>query len=217
MSSLVKKMIMAITGLILFGFVVAHMLGNLQIFLGSEVLNSYAEHLEELGPLLWAVRIILLIALTFHIATAIQLAVENRAARPIPYASKNTVQASYASRTMVVTGFIVLAFIVYHLLHFTFGRIYPEFSGALDSHGRQDIYLMVVKSFQDPWVSGSYILAMFLLCVHLSHGLSSLFQSLGVSNEKWDKRFKLFAKVVATAIFIGNTSIPTAALLGILK
>ncbi len=216
-SSIGRKAITAITGLILFGFVVVHMLGNLQIFLGQDALNSYAEHLEELVFLLWPARIFLLITVLVHIGVSLGLALENKKARPVPYAKKDTVQASLASRTMVLTGLIILLFIVYHLLHFTFGVTNPEFAHLVDLKGRDDVYSMVVLSFQNYWISGTYVLAMFFLCVHLSHGLASFPQSLGLNNEKLMPIFKIAARVLALAIFVGNSSIPLAILLGIVK
>lgn len=205
---------MAVTGIILFGFVVVHMLGNLQIFLGPEALNGYAEHLESLPILLWPARFILLVSLILHVTCAISLTRANHAARPIGYEVNSTVRASYASRTMMMSGLIVFAFIVYHLMHFTFKVAHPEISRAA---GSENVYGMVVGSFRVPGIAASYIFAMFVLCAHLSHGVSSLFQSLGLNNRKWDRRFKFFARLVAFVIFAGNTSIPLAALLGVLK
>ncbi len=216
-SSIGRKAITAVTGLILFGFVVVHMLGNLQVFLGQEALNGYAEHLEDLIFLLWPARIFLLITILIHIGVTLSLALENRKARPVSYAKKDTVQASLASRTMVLTGLIILSFIVYHLLHFTFGLTNPEASGLLDMKGRHDVYSMVILSFQNYKISGVYILAMFFLCVHLSHGLASAPQSLGLNSEKWAPVFKCTARVLALLIFLGNTSMPVAALMGFLK
>ena len=208
---------MAVTGLLLFGFVIAHMLGNLQIFLGPEALNSYAEHLEELPFLLWPARIFLLITLMIHMVAAIQLAIENKKARPVPYAVEKTVQASYASRTMLMSGLVIFAFIVYHLLHFTWGVTTPEFFHLVDSKGREDVYSMVILSFQNASISIAYIVAMAVLCFHLSHGIPGFFQSLGFSDEKSTPGLKIFGAASAVIIFIGNSSIPLAALLHFLK
>lgn len=210
-------MVMAVTGLVLTGFVVAHMFGNLQIFLGQDQLNSYAEHIIGLPMLLWPARAFLLCTLIIHMMVAFKLAVENKIARPIGYLHEDTVQASYASRTMVMSGIIILAFIIFHLLHFTFDKIHPEFTGLTDSKGRDDVYSMVVLSFRVPWISGSYIVAMAVLCTHLSHGISSLFQSLGLNNDKTKMKFKILAHSVATLIFFGNSSIALASFFGILK
>lgn len=216
-SSVGRKYFMAVTGVFLFGFVVAHMLGNLQIFLGPEALNEYAEHLQNLPALLWPARIFLLGVLTLHVSVSISLAIDNRRARSIPYACGATVQASYASRTMVMSGLIVLAFLVYHLLNFTFGVTHPQFFSLVDENGRRDVYSMVVLSFREPVVSGAYVAAMGLLCLHLSHGLSSLFQSLGLANEKIMPLLKRVGAAIAVLVFIGNCSIPAAAYFGVLK
>lgn len=216
-SSIGKKYIVAVTGFLLFGFVVAHMLGNLQIFLGQEALNSYAEHLKELPALLWPARILLLAALIAHVGVAITLARQNRAARPIGYAYQNTVKASYASRTMVASGLIIFLFVIYHLLHFTFCVAHPDYCGRLDPKGRQDVYSMVVLSFQNIGISGVYILAMAALCNHLSHGLASMFQSTGLRSRATDAAIKKFAATFSLLIFIGNSAIPVSVLLGWIK
>ena len=216
-SSLGKKYVMAVTGVFLSLFVIAHLLGNLQIFLGPEALNGYAAHLDELSWLLWPARVILLTALITHIVTAVSLAIANRKSRPVPYADQNTVQASYASRTMMLSGPLISAFIVYHLLHFTFGKIHPEFAGFLDAKGRDDVYSMVVLSFRDRPIAVSYVAAMGILAFHLSHGFSSLFQSLGLNNDTWKRKLRKGGVVLACLIFLGFSSIPLAVLWGWLK
>lgn len=216
-SSIGKKALMSATGLVLFGFVIMHMLGNLQIFLGSDVLNGYAAKLQSLPELLWIARVILLTCLIFHMWIAAVLTIENRRARPVDYQMKRTVKASFASKTMMLSGSVIFFFIVYHLLHFTFGLTNPEASGLLDMKGRHDVYSMVILSFQNYKISSAYILAMFFLCVHLSHGLASAPQSLGLNNEKWAPAFKRAARALAFLIFLGNTSMPVAALVGFLK
>ena len=217
-SSIGRKMTVAVTGLVLFVFVIFHMLGNLQIFLGPDALNDYARHLDETPFLLWPARVFLLCALLIHISLSLKLANENRKARPVRYVYEDTVQASRASRTMVITGLLVFFFIVYHLLHFTFGVTNPEFSHGVDSKGREDVYSMVVFSFQNGWISGTYILAMFFLYLHLSHGAASVFQTLGFSeSSRVRKTAERFGGWAALLIFIGNSLIPLAVLLGKLK
>ena len=216
-SSVGRKYVMAVTGIFLFGFVVVHMLGNLQIYLGQDALNDYAKHLEEMPFLLWPARVFLLATLLIHICVSMSLAFENRAARPVPYACNDTVVASYASRTMVMSGIIIFLFIVYHLMHFTFGKVQPQFFEQVDAKGREDVYGMVVHGFQNIYVAASYIAAMAVLCFHLSHGLQSLFQSLGIRSERNGPFFKKFAVVMSLFIFIGNSSIPISVLLGYLK
>src|SRR5437773_1725350 len=188
-SSLGKKYIMAITGCVLFIFVVGHMLGNLQIFLGAEAINRYGHFLQSNKEILWPVRLGLLAMVLLHIWSAVKLAAENRAARPIGYADNPTpVAASYASRTMLMSGLIIAAFVVYHLLHFTVQVRSLNFTGKdfhsmHDAQGRHDVFGMMLAGFAQPLVSGFYILAMGLLCLHLSHGVSATFQSLGLKNE----------------------------------
>jgi succinate dehydrogenase / fumarate reductase cytochrome b subunit len=216
-SSIGRKAVVAVTGLLLSGFVLAHLLGNLQIFLGQEALNSYAEHLQTLPLLLWPARIFLVTVLILHVFFSLQLAVENRRARPVPYAKDETVQAGLPSRTMVISGFMILSFIIYHLLHFTFGVMHPEFFHLLDAKGRHDVYSMMILSFEDPRISGAYVVAMAFLAAHLSHGFGSFAQSLGWVDEKGGERCKRAGIWLAWFIFIGYASIPAASFLGVLK
>ena len=217
-SSVGKKMIVAITGVILIAFVVGHLLGNLQIFLGPDWINSYAEHLRELGPFLWVIRAFLLINVLLHIFYTISLALENRRARPIGYKKKENVKATLASRSMALSGLIVLAFILYHLAHFTVRVTDPRFLLLkADPLNRFDVYSMMVYGFQNYFVSGFYILGMFLLALHLSHGSSSFFQSLGLNDKKLTPRLATAGRVFAWLIFIGYTSIPVAVLLHLVK
>ncbi len=216
-SSIGRKMIVAVTGFILLGFVIAHLLGNLQIFLGAEWLNDYAQHLADLPLLLWPARIFLLLTLIVHIVTSLTLAIENKKARPTPYVFKATVQASVASRTMVISGLLIFLFIAYHLLHFTFGITNPEFFHLLDSKGRHDVYSMVILSYQNYWISIVYILAMIVLYLHLSHGAPNFLQSLGLTNEKTLGRIGVIGNAVAWFLLIGNCSIPIAIMAGLIQ
>src|SRR5688572_23926724 len=181
-SSLGKKYVMAVSGLLLFLFVIAHMLGNLQIFLGREFINSYAHFLKSSPELLWPGRIGLLVLAILHVITAIQLARENSKARPVGYDSGKVYGASFASQAVLFSGLIVLAFIVYHLLHFTIGVIQTDaltYTEIYKGETRHDVYKMMVEGFSNPWISMIYLICMGLLCLHLSHGVSSMFQSLG--------------------------------------
>jgi succinate dehydrogenase / fumarate reductase cytochrome b subunit len=218
-SSVGKKFIMAITGLALFLFVFLHMVGNLQIFLGWEELNRYGAFLQGNVELLWPARIALLAIVSLHIWSAIRLTAENRAARPQPYAQHEVVAASYASRTMFMSGLIILAFIIFHLLHFTVQVRAVNFTGKnfvdlQDAKGRHDVFAMVVLGFRNPWVSCFYIVAMFLLFLHLSHGLSAMFQSLGWKSPAWTPLIDCGARAISWIIFLGYISIPIAVLLG---
>ncbi len=211
---------MAVTGLILLVFVIGHMLGNLQVFLGRDALNAYAEFLEGTGELLWAVRAVLLASLLLHVSTAVVLARENRAARPVRYAREDTVQASYASRTMFMTGLIVLAFLIYHLLHFTLGKVHPqyhEYHEMLDPKGREDVYTMVVASFHNVWIAGAYVLAMVPLCLHIGHGFQSFLQSLGLNHPRYTPCLRKASVAFGILLFAGNTAIPLACFFDLVK
>jgi succinate dehydrogenase / fumarate reductase cytochrome b subunit len=217
-SSVGRKMIVAVTGVILILFVIGHLLGNLQIFLGPEWINGYAEHLRDLGPLLWVIRGFLLVVVLAHIYYTIRLAIENRQARPERYRRRDIVKATLASRTMVLSGLVLLAFIIYHLLHFTVRTTDPRFAALpKDPLGHYDVYSMMILGFQSPLISGFYILGMFLLALHLSHGSSSFFQSLGLNNQKLTPRLALAGRVFAWLMFFGYSVIPVAVLLGWVK
>jgi len=217
-SSIGRKMIVAVTGVILMLFVVGHLLGNLQIFLGPDWINGYAQHLRDLGPLLWLIRGFLLLTVILHIYFTIRLALENRRARPAGYVESEPVKATFASRHMVVSGFVVLAFIVFHLLHFTGRRFDPHFPLLKnDPLNHYDVFSMMVYGFQNPYVSGFYLIGLFLLTLHLTHGASSFFQSLGVNNRQWTPALARGARIFAWLLFIGYASIPVAVLLGLVQ
>ena len=211
-------MIVAVTGVILILFVIGHLLGNLQIFLGPEWINAYSQHLRDLGPLLWLIRVFLLTTVILHIYFTILLAIENRRAHPEPYIDRHYVKASWASRHMVVSGLVVLAFIIFHLLHFTGRKFNPQFPLLkLDPLNRYDVYSMMVYGFQNVYVSTFYIVGLLLLTLHLTHGSSSFFQSLGLNNQRVTPRLAIGGRILAWLLFIGYTSIPVAVLLGFVK
>jgi succinate dehydrogenase / fumarate reductase cytochrome b subunit len=217
-SSVGRKMIVAATGVVLILFVIGHLLGNLQIFLGPDWINGYAKHLRDLGPILWAIRAFLIIVVVAHIYYTIRLAIENRRARPERYRRKDIVKATLASRTMVMSGLIILAFVIYHLLQFTVHVTDPRFDALpKDPLGHYDVYSMMILGFQSPLISGFYILGMSLLAMHLSHGSSSFFQSLGWNDQKLAPRFALAGRIFAWCLFLGYSSIPVAVLLGWVK
>jgi succinate dehydrogenase / fumarate reductase cytochrome b subunit len=218
-SSLGKKYVMAITGLALFIFVIGHMAGNLQIYLGREAINNYAAFLKSKPGLLWAARLSLLAIVIMHIIAALQLVSANSDARPTKYANGKPVAASYASRTIFVSGLVIFAFIIYHLMHFTFGVTNPEFLSLKDPIDplHHDVYGMMVRGFLNPYVSGFYILAMAMLCLHLSHGVSSSLQSLGIRNQSNVSAIHRTARIAALIVFIGNISIPISILAGWVK
>jgi succinate dehydrogenase / fumarate reductase cytochrome b subunit len=209
-STLGKKVLMAVTGIVLFGFVVGHMLGNLQIYLGAERLDAYAHLLQSNKPFLWAVRSALLLIVSVHIIAAVQVWLRNRAARPVKYRVFNPPSVDYAARTMVWSGPILVFFIVYHLLDFTVGSANPNFI-------RGEVYHNVVASFSNPLIAGFYIVANLLLAFHLYHGLWSLFQTFGWDHHRFGWIRRVPALVFSVLIGAGNISIPLAVLTGIVK
>lgn len=206
-----KKVLMALSGLILFGYVIVHVLGNLQVFTGAEDLNAYGAFLREFPSLLWGVRIILLLAVTVHIITAIQLARLRARARPERYAyRRREVQASLPSLIMFWSGIGLLVFIVYHLLHLTFGTVHPQFIEG-------DIYFNLVRGLQSIPVSAFYIVSMLFLGLHLIHGIWSMSQSLGVSHPRYSRGIQVFSVIATVLIVLGFISIPLSVLLGLVR
>jgi succinate dehydrogenase / fumarate reductase cytochrome b subunit len=216
-SSLTRKYLMAISGVLLFLFVIVHMLGNLQVFLGPESLNAYGAFLKSKPGLLWSMRLILLVIVVFHIVTGIQLALQNRRARPVRYANSKPPYANLASRTVLISGLVIFSFVAYHLMQFTLGVTNPEYLHLEDSKGRHDVYRMAVEGFSYPGVTFFYIFAMGLLCLHLSHGVSSAFQSLGLKSKRTESLICRLSQIAAIIIFVGNSSMPLAVLLGFVQ
>jgi len=216
-SAIGKKAVMAVTGIVLFGFVLGHMLGNLKLYLGAESLNHYGEFLRVVGePLLprglalWMARIGLIVAVILHIQASVQLTLMNRRARPLKYTDRDYVVSTYASRTMRWGGVIILLFVIYHLMHFTWGNAHHDFIPG-------DIYHNVVSGFRLWWVSVIYIAAQLALGLHLYHGLWSMFQSLGWNHPKFNSWRRHFASAFALIITLGNISFPIAVLTGLVK
>jgi len=221
-SSLGKKYAMALTGVALFGFVVGHLLGNLQVFGAPDLINSYAHFLKSKPGLLWGARLGLLGCVALHIVAAVQLTLLNRSARPIGYTGGSAYGSTWKSRYMALSGSVILAFVIYHLLHFT--AMQPGINGVGDftklkttlaGEPVTDVYAMMILGFQVPWVSLFYLIAQSLLFLHLSHGLSSLFQSLGLRNHVWWPRITVASQILSLIIFIGYASIPVAVLAGL--
>lgn len=218
-SSIGKKIIVAVTGLMLIGFLVGHLLGNLQVFLAPEWINAYGHHLQTF-PLLWPIRIGLLAIFALHIFTTIILIKENRAARPSSYARNPKKYSTIAARTMALSGLTVIAFVVFHIMHYTTKNIRPEYRNLTTQlHGETvpDVHTMMVHGFQHVPTSIIYIVAMGLLCLHLSHGFASLWQTFGLNSQKLEKFWALFGKGFAAAIFLGYVSIPVAIMSGVIK
>jgi succinate dehydrogenase / fumarate reductase cytochrome b subunit len=207
------KAIMAITGLMLSGFLIGHVAGNLLIFAGPEAINSYAEGLRKFPALLWAARGGLLVAFIAHLSFAAYLTMGNRAARPQPYAFNNTVQATWASRHMVLTGLVMLAFVVFHLFHFTWRATDPEIA----SMGEFEVYRMVIHAFRQPMIAASYLVAMIAIGLHLSHGLSSTFQTLGLNHPRYNRMVRAVGPVTGIGIAALFASIPFSIYLGLVN
>lgn len=221
-SSLGKKYVMAVTGFALLVFVIGHMVGNLQVFLGPNAINTYGAFLHSTPELLWAARLGLLAMIGLHLWAAITLWHENKAARPVPYGQFDPIGSSFASRTMLMSGLIIASFVIYHLLHFTvqvkaINLTGQDFVPLQDEKGRHDIYRMVVLGFSNPFVSFFYLLGVGLLCLHLSHGATSMFQSMGLKSEPLGRWIDRLAAVVAVVLFLGYSAIPLAVLTGLLK
>lgn len=217
-SSVGRKFLVALTGTLLILFIIVHMIGNWNMFLGPDAMNSYAEKLQSLGGILWIARIGLLLAFVIHIFLTIQLNIENKMARPIPYKKKDYVKASLSSRTMVLSGILILSFVVYHLLHYTFGVVQPETfkMNLTDSTGKPDVYRMVIYGFQNPIISISYIIAILFLSMHLDHALQSTFQTFGLTTKNIFDRLIKISHGFAIFIFIGYNIVPVSILIGIL-
>ena len=215
-TSIGKKLVMALTGLILVGFVVGHMIGNLKVFQGADSLNGYAAWLQG-NPLLWGIRLFMLAFFAVHILTALRLVLGNRAARPRAYAVRTSLQTNLAARTMALSGVLVLAFVIYHLLHLTVGVVQPETAGLIDSTGRPDIYSRVVLAFTNPWIAGLYGAGVLLVGVHLQHAISSLVRTLGFSHEGYHQAIDYAGTALALLVVAGFLAIPVAVQLGLVR
>jgi succinate dehydrogenase / fumarate reductase cytochrome b subunit len=229
-TSVGSKYVMAVTGLGLMGFVLGHMLGNLQIFLGKQALNDYAHHLEEIPTLLWAARAGLLSIFVIHILLGIRLWLWNRRARPYRYVYEDTVQATWASRNMLLTGVVILLFVIYHLLHFTLGvtdwqnfkrntAAVPKYVAPHEAQDpvaspEYDVAAMVVGGFAQWPIALLYVAAQLVLGLHLWHGAGSWLQTLGLNGRRWLRLVRYLGVAFALFIVVGNCSIPLAILLG---
>lgn len=207
-TSVGKKVVMALSGIIVFGFVLGHALGNLQIYKGPQQLNHYAEFLQGLGPVLWAIRGVLLLATVVHVLAATQVTLQSWGARPTGYKLRRNRETTYAARTMRWGGPLIAGFVVYHLLHLTTGAAHPSFDPG-------NVYNNVVHGFQVEWVSGLYIALMVAVGLHLYHGFFSLLQTLGAAHEKYNGLRRGFAVLFALAVTGVNISIPVSVLSGL--
>jgi len=216
-SSIGKKLIVALTGIAMILFLMGHLAGNLLVFVGPEAINTYGVKLRELGPLLWLARAALVAILVAHIVATISLRRENRRARPDKYAVHKRQRSTLFARTMLVSGLIVFAFLIFHLAQFTFQITDPAYQKMYDADGRHDIYTMVITAFANPVTSGFYILALGLVAFHLSHGFASVFQTLGITNRRMKRIYETVALIFAWVLFAGYVSIPIAVLTGFLS
>ena len=203
---------MAVTGLLLLLFAIVHMLGHLQIFGGADMYNAYAHFLQDLWEVKWPVRVGLVALLVVHVVIAIGLVAKNRAARPVRYAHYRPAVSSIVGRAMAVSGLVVLAFLIFHIMHFTLGGIDPKFFHVPDAKDRWDAYGMYVHAFRQPAMYGAYFVGIALLAAHLGHGASAWLQSLGLRHPKYHT--DAIGPIVAVGLFVGYMMPPTAILLG---
>ena len=213
--SIGRKAVVAVTGLFMVLFVVVHLLGNTTIFAGPDGINAYAEKLHGLGPFVWAFRLVMLCLLALHAIFAVLLTLENRAANPGKYAVKKMLKATFAGETMIWTGLLLLAFLVYHLLQFTV-RITPDIVLGNDAKNRVDVFTMVFTSFRITPITLVYVAAMVALFLHLAHGIQSIFQSIGLNNDKTMPQFSLLGNLLSALFLLGYCAIPVLILAGIL-
>lgn len=213
-SSIGKKWVVAASGLGMFLFVIGHLAGNLQFFIGPDAINQYGAMLHAWPELLWVVRLGLLACLVAHMVFSFLLLAQNKRARPQGYAVNPRVVKTLSTRFMAVTGLLLLAFIVFHLLHFTSHSVKPEFTAMVDEKGRHDVYRMMVVGFSDPFVVAFYIIAMTMLCFHLTHGAWSWMQTLGLRTKKLSEPSTRGAHIAAVLLAVGFSSLPASVLLG---
>ena len=219
-STIGKKVIMAVTGIILVAFVVLHMLGNLQVFVGAEKMNTYSAFLKSLGELLWLARIILLVALILHVTMAYQLAQRSRLARPLGYERREPQVSTVASRTMRWGGVLILVFVIFHILHFTTGTIFPWASrpdALYPAFSHTDVYGNVIAAFRSPWVVAFYVVVMLFLLLHLFHGAWASLRTLGLARPSPRPLQRQVATVIALVVWLGFTAIPVAVFLGVIR
>lgn len=216
-TSIGRKIVMAVTGLSMVLFTVIHLLGNSSIFVGPSGINAYAEHLHSMPlPVIMGFRAVMLCLFLVHVIYGIQLTIENRGGRPSNYAVKATRKATFASENMIWTGLLLLAFIVYHLLHFTF-RVTPGLTLVNDAAGHFNVFAMVASSFSNFAGAGLYAAAMVVLFMHLYHGVQSLFQTFGLANDNTLPTITKAGALVALVLFVGFVAIPMSIFFGIIK
>jgi succinate dehydrogenase / fumarate reductase cytochrome b subunit len=225
-SSVGQKILVAVTGASLVGFLFFHMVGNLKMFSGQESINKYAYFLKhDLGALIWMARAGLLGLFALHLFLALRLALKSKAARKIGYKNQKSAQASIASKTMMWTGITILLFAVFHLAHYTFGwlhgvevdGVYTNYLDLKDADGKHDVYTMVIAGFTTPWISAIYVMTQVLLFIHLSHGIASSLQTLGLVGKRFTPVAKLLGWAISGTILAGNLAIVFAVWFGVVK
>ncbi len=216
-SSVGRKIIMAVTGIVLVAFVCVHLLGNSSLFVGADAINAYAEKLHSLGPFVWVFRLVMLAAFAIHIFFGIQLTLENKAATPDKNVQVKRLKTGFGAETMVISGLVMLAFVVYHLLHFTVRVTNPEIYVPLGDQGMVDVYVMVVNGFKSVLPVVIYLIGMVFLFLHVSHGFQSLFQTLGLSNDKSLPVTGMVSKLVGFVLLLGYIAIPLSIVFGCIK
>jgi succinate dehydrogenase / fumarate reductase cytochrome b subunit len=219
-STIGKKVIMAVTGIILVAFVIVHMLGNLQVFIGPAKINAYSAFLHSMGELLWLTRIVLLVSLILHVTMAWQLTRIARNARPIAYASREPQVSTVASRTMRWGGVLILVFVVFHILHFTTGTLFPLASrpdALYPAFNPADVYGNVIAAFRTPWVVTVYVVVMLFLMLHLFHGAWASVRTLGLAPTSQHPLHRRVATAIALIVWLGFTAVPVAVFLGVIR
>ena len=212
-STVGKKLLMAISGLFMLAFLIAHMLGNMAFHLGPEAINSYARHLDSLAPLIWMQRIVLIAFLILHVWLGISFSLENYRSKTANYSVSKNLRSTLASRTMIYSGLVILGFALYHLLHFTFQITNPEVYQFTDPTGHQDIYKMAGLSFTSPLISFVSLIGLCAVLLHVWHGVGSFLQTLGWNNDKTQPLVEQGSHALALILFLAYLSIPAYFLL----
>jgi succinate dehydrogenase / fumarate reductase cytochrome b subunit len=215
-STIGLKFIMAVTGVIMFGYLIGHVTGNWLVFAGREKINAYSAFLHHSPMILWGTRVILLISVLLHLWATARFLELRKQARPVAYGLKGSHGTTWAARTMFWSGPIILLFIIYHILHLTTGTVHPSFHVNPETH-QVDVYQNLVDGFKKPMAAGIYIVGMLAIGLHLSHGLWSMLQTIGVNRPNWECALRTFAVVVGFALCAGFIAVPAAVLLDFVK
>ncbi len=216
-STIGRKVVMALSGAVLVGFALAHMAGHLKVYAGRDDYNAYAAFLQGLGGLKWLVRFGLLAALVVHVRSGLTLAARNKGARPHAYAVKRAQRSTPYGRTMLLSGLVFVAFLIYHLAHFTLGWVHPQYFALKDALGRTDVYGNFVRSFQSPIITGTYVIATAAVSMHVAHAASSVLRTLGISSGALRRSCERVGPALGVLLFVGFASVPVACLLDLVK